>query len=76
MAEEIVFLRKQWEEKNTIIAGLNKRIATIENILRMLKQRYLMQIQVGEDMRRKVESMTAKINFVEEVVDMANRYSE
>ncbi len=42
----------------------------------MLKQRYLLQIQVGEDMRRKVESMTAKINFVEEVVDMANRYSE
>jgi ferritin-like metal-binding protein YciE len=58
------------------ISVLKKRIETIENILKALKQRYTMQCHLSEEMRRKVESVAGKMTLLDQVVDMARHYSE
>lgn len=43
---------------------LTKRIQTIEGILKNLKQRTAYQCQLGDDFKRKIDSVSGKMKFM------------
>ena len=69
-------LRQQTEEKALAINYLTQRILHIENILKNIKQKYAIQCQAAQEMSKKAESVYSKMGTLDQVVEMALRYSE